>query len=383
MKRRKARNTKPQIRLVGWEVLVRAAVAVAGLASGVALAAPGDLDPSFGQVGRRSDIDSVGVSNLWSVDVRPDDSVLFGGGGEYDGYYSSYVDDFIGSLLPDGTADAGFAAAAFTNAAVYDTAMQPDGMVLAVGTVRQPDGNKKLLLYRLLPSGALDTSFGLNGAFVLSDGTTRREAGYSVSVDPAGNIVVAGGRGGNLLVVRITPSGLLDSSFGTGGTFTGPEVIANNVRIESAPAGGYRLIAPIATGTGWDCTVVGLTAAGALDTAFGTNGLAVPPSASVGENHCSSLAVLNDGRIVVGGYDGSRAFVGPPAGKRHARHHVRSSVSAGAAAGCVGPRRGGHGQGLRGGGQQRTGPRSAGHPPAGQWRAGPAVRQRGSGDGGT
>jgi uncharacterized delta-60 repeat protein len=310
MKRRKAKNAKPQIRLVGWEAPVRAAVAVAGLASGVALAAPGDLDPSFGQVGRRSDIDSAGVASLWSVDVRPDDSVLFGGGGEYDGYYSSYVDDFIGSLLPDGKADAGFAAAALTNAAVYDTAMQPDGKVLAVGAVRQPDGNKKLLLYRLLPSGALDVSFGLNGVFVLSDGTTSREAGYSVSVDPVGNIVVAGGRAEKLLVVRMTPGGLLDSSFGTGGIFTGPEVIANNVRIESAPAGGYRLIAPVSAGTGWDCKVVGLTAAGALDTAFGTNGLAVPPSARVGANHCSSIAVLNDGRIVVGGYDGTQAFVG-------------------------------------------------------------------------
>ncbi|MDH4062286.1 MAG: hypothetical protein OEU94_15875, partial [Aquincola sp.] len=239
MKRRKAKNPKPQIRLVGWEAPVRAAVAVAGLASGVALAAPGDLDPAFGQVGRRSDIDSPGVSNLWSVDVRPDDAVFFGGGGEYDGYYGSYVDEFIGSLLPDGTTDAGFAAAAFTNAAVYDTTMQPDGKVLAVGAVRQPDGNKKLLLYRLLPSGALDVSFGLNGAFVLSDGTTSREAGYSVSVDPAGNIVVAGGRAGKLLVVRMTPGGQLDSTFGTGGIFTGPEVIANNVRIENGPAGGY------------------------------------------------------------------------------------------------------------------------------------------------
>jgi uncharacterized delta-60 repeat protein len=285
-------------------------VAVAGLASGAALAAPGDLDPSFGQVGRRSDIDNPGVASLWSVDVRPDDSVMFGGGGEYDGYYGSYVDEFVGGLLPDGTADGGFAAAAIENAALYDTVLQADGKVVAAGAVRQSDGRAKLLLYRLLPNGSLDTGFGLNGLVIISDGTGTREAGYSVIVDPAGNIVVAGGRAEKLLVARTTPSGILDSSFGTGGIFTGPEVISNNVRIENAPAGGYRLVAPVASGMGWDCKVVGLTAAGALDTAFGTNGLAAPPSTRVGANHCSSLAVLNDGRIVVGGYDGTQAFVG-------------------------------------------------------------------------
>jgi uncharacterized delta-60 repeat protein len=275
----------------------------------VALAAPGDLDPAFGQVGRRSDIDSPGYANLVSVDVRPDDSVLFGGGGEYD-YYYSYVDDFIGSLLPDGTADGGFAAAAIENAAVYDTALQTDGKVVAVGSVRQSDGRKKLLLYRLLSSGALDAGFGLNGVVVISDGTTSREAGYSVAIDQAGNIVVAGSRQDKLLVVRTTPSGLLDSSFGTGGIFIGSAVIENSVRIANAPAGGYRLTVSQSTGSAWDCKVVGLTAVGALDTAFGANGLAAPPSGRTGTNYCSALAVQGDGRIVVGGHDGTQPFVG-------------------------------------------------------------------------
>ena len=75
MKRRKSRTNAPKIRLVGWEAPVKVAVAVAGLASETALAAPGDLGPSSGQVGRRSDIDSPGVANLWSVDVRADGSV--------------------------------------------------------------------------------------------------------------------------------------------------------------------------------------------------------------------------------------------------------------------------------------------------------------------
>ena len=45
------------------------------------MAAPGDLDASFGDVGRQSSIESASsYSNLWSVDVQGDDSVLIGGG---------------------------------------------------------------------------------------------------------------------------------------------------------------------------------------------------------------------------------------------------------------------------------------------------------------
>jgi uncharacterized delta-60 repeat protein len=284
-------------------------VAVAGLASGAALAAPGDLDPSFGQVGRRSDIDSPGYANLRSVDVRPDDSVIFGGGADYDGYYGSYVDEFVGSLLPDGTADAGFAAATVESAAVFDTALQPDGKVVGVGIVQQPDGRKKLLLFRLLPSGALDTGFGLNGLVVVSDGTSNREAAYSVIVEPAGKIVVAGGRSNSLLVARMEPNGTLDASFGTGGIFVGSEVLGDTVRIASAPTGGYRLVAMVPYGgMGWDCNVIGLTAAGAIDTTFGTNGYAALPG-SDGDHACSSLAIQADGRIVLGGLAGVQGFV--------------------------------------------------------------------------
>jgi uncharacterized delta-60 repeat protein len=302
MKRKKAKTKAPQILLVGWDAPVRAAVMVAGLASGTALAAPGDLDPSFGDVGRKSGITYSWFESLRSVEVQDDDSVIFGGGGEY--AYYDWFEDFFGRLLPDGTPDTGFLPATLDKVALYDTALQSDGKLVGVGLVRQPDNRQKLALFRLLPGGALDASFGLNGLMVISDGTTSHEAGFSVIVEPDGRIVVAGYRGNDLLVVRTLPNGTLDASFGSGGAFTGPEILYGTPRIASAPGGGYRLIASTAAGgMGWGCQVVGLTASGALDVSFDSDGYAYPPSGTNGIAECTALAVQPDGHTVVVGRD--------------------------------------------------------------------------------
>ncbi len=303
----KGRRT-PLIRLVGLET----AVAISGVAGSLtAAAAPGDLDPSFGDVGRQSNIESPSdFLSLWSVDVQNDDSVLFGGGGEYE-YWGSYEDYFVGRMLPDGTPDASFAAATLQHTAVYDTTLQPDGKVIGVGSAKQSDGRKKLLVFRLRPDGALDPDFGLGGLVVISDGSASREAGYSVVVDPDGRIVVAGQRADSLLVARLTANGTLDSGFGSGGIYLGPAAIGSSVRIARASADGYRVIASLAGGMGWHCGVVGLTAAGVPDAAFGDAGFLTPQSPGGGSLVCSSLAMQPDGRILIGGaVDYADGYVG-------------------------------------------------------------------------
>lgn len=300
MKRRKSKAKSPLIRLVGLE----AAAVAAGIAGSPAMANPGDLDPSFGDVGRQSAIGSAYYAQLWSVDVLGDDSVLFGGGAEYAGYYSDYIDEFVGRLLPDGTPDASFAAATLQDTAVYDTTLQADGKVVGVGVVRQPDGKRKLQLFRLRPDGSLDPDFGLGGLVLISDGSASREAGYSVVVDPDGRIVVAGQRNYSLLVARLLANGTLDAGFGTGGIHLGPEVTGTGTRIARTPAGGYRVIAHVAAGgMGWDCSVIGLTDTGVPDAAFGSAGSVTRLSPSGRMLECTALAVQADGRILLGGVD--------------------------------------------------------------------------------
>jgi uncharacterized delta-60 repeat protein len=308
-RRKRTKGSKsPLIRLVGLEA---AAAVAAGMTGSPATAAPGDLDPSFGDVGRQSGIEIPYFASLWSVDVQDDDSVLFGGGGEYC-YYGCYEDYFVGRLLPNGAPDAGFAAAVLERTAVYDTTLQSDGKMIGVGAAKQPDGSSKLLAFRLRPDGALDPDFGLGGLVIISDGSTSHEAGYSVIVDPDGRIVVAGQRANSLLVARLLANGMLDAAFGSGGIYQGPEVIGYSVRIARAAADGYRIIAHgTAGGVGWDCSMIGLTGAGVPDTAFGTAGIVKQLSPGGGELFCSSLAVQPDGRVLFGGLDdNANGYVG-------------------------------------------------------------------------
>ena len=276
----------------------RRRIAAAGLIGPASLAAPGDLDPSFGDVGRWSGPNLDGP--LWSLDVQDDNAILFTASEEYCSYYydSCLLSDFEGRLLPDGTLDTGFAAASLGKTIVYDTALQSDGKVVGVGGVRRPDGAMKLQVFRRLPNGSLDAGFGLGGLVLVADATSAREAGQSVVVEPDGRIVVAGSRGSNLLVVRLLANGALDPAFGTGGVYVGSERSAW-ARVLRAPGGGYRVM------SSWystNCSVSGLTDAGTLDTGFGTAGVAVlTVAAPQSPGECSSLAMDATGRLLVGG----------------------------------------------------------------------------------
>ena len=303
-RRKKTKGSKsPLIRLVGLEAA--AVAAAAGMTCSPAMAAPGDLDPSFGDVGRQSSFHQ-SIFSEWSVDVQADDAVLLGGGGEYC-YWGCYEDYFVGRLLPNGTPDASFSAAALTDTWVLDTALQPDGKLVGVGYA-----NSKLQVFRLRSDGSLDPDFGVGGLVQISAGSSA--AGHSVIVDPDGRIVVAGTRfqGGSqgLILVRLQPNGVLDASFGTGGTFVPPGISIGAggypARIARAVGGGYRVMAhPESVPGSQNCSVYGITDSGVLDAAFGTAGVAAAPSSDAGTAngvvHCASLAVQPDGRVLLGG----------------------------------------------------------------------------------
>ncbi|MCE3284565.1 MAG: hypothetical protein K0R70_821, partial [Steroidobacteraceae bacterium] len=279
-----------------------AAIAAAGLAGDEARGAAGDLDPTFGDVGRLS---GLGAYTLWSAEVGDDDSVLFGGGDYYCGYYVCDFFDTVGRLEPDGTPDASFLDPVLGSTMFYDTARQSDGKIVAVGRSRL-EGSQRFTVVRLLPNGSLDPSFATGGQFTFPGSSAASESGTSILVEPDDRIVVAGRRGMGIVVARLEPDGALDDSFGTGGVFLQGLGAPSHPSIERTATGAYRVMAnaspTLEAGPRPTCTMLGLTESGLTDSAFGGDGIEfVFGTASA---TCDALALQDDGKLLVGGSAG-------------------------------------------------------------------------------
>ena len=282
--------------------VLRAAPAAA-LATGIvcpsALADPGDLDPTFANVGRFTPPDLRGRAQSL---VTQEDNYLFAGGGlEFD--FFTYETDTIGfadRLSVDGILDAGFNAPDLADTLVVDTATQPDNKIVGVG--RRHD---VYIVFRLELDGALDAGFGVAGVRELTDVTGLG----SIAVDPAGTIIVAGTQGADLKVLRMLANGDLDDSFGTAGVFTAPadtadEQIQTLPRVVTMLGGGYRVTDNDFGASGKArCRVLALTADGTVDETFGDHGYAGLVSTNDGIT-CDAMIESPDGGLLVSGADG-------------------------------------------------------------------------------
>lgn len=284
--------------------LVPAAIA-SGLLCQAAWGAPGDLDPSFGNVGRASPWPELSAT-AWAVEALDDDEILVAGGDYYASYYYELT-DFAGRLLASGERDATFAAAQLENTDVYDIAVQGDGKAVGVGSSLTGNG-RKMTVFRLLPDGSLDASFGSAGIVTLDHPAGGPQVGTSVVIEPGpdGRIVVAGTSNQQLLVARLLPNGARDLSFGTTGMYTlaGAAGPANlEPRMVRAPGGGYRI-----TVHPGSCRVLALDANGILDETYGAGGLAPAGNQASASVVCKGMALQDDGAIVLAGSNGGAAF---------------------------------------------------------------------------
>jgi uncharacterized delta-60 repeat protein len=103
-------------------------------------------------------------------------------------------------------------------------AFDAGGNIIVAGTVTTAATGADVVLLRLTPNGALDKSFGSGGIVNLP--RSGDQHGSAVLVQPDGNIVVAAdsseGGSGHLLVQRFLPSGAPDASFGNAGAVLAP-----------------------------------------------------------------------------------------------------------------------------------------------------------------
>ena len=183
-------------------------------------------------------------------------------------------------------------------------AYQSDGKSILVGS-----SSGDMVVTRYNTDGSLDTSFGSNGSVRIDFGGTA-DVGYGVAVDSQNRVLVGGvsyqgGTGYDFAVARLTTGGALDTTFDSDGKktidFGGTFDVGLGVAVDSQDrvlVGGYSYQLG---GTGYDFAVARLTAAGALDTGFDSDGKKTIDLGGTND-FGQGVAVDSQDRVLVGGY---------------------------------------------------------------------------------
>jgi uncharacterized delta-60 repeat protein len=278
------------------------------------LFAAGDLDPNFGAGGKvRHDFHPT-TEDAWDV------VTLSGGGlvaaGEVDGRF--WVAKYTASGALDTTfgGGTGYAIAPLeTFGGAAAVAVQADGSVLLSGSDNHgpafADGSNFVVM-RYTPAGVLDTTWGTGGVVSRSYTGGLHSSAQKILVQPDGKVLIAGSDSHEAFVAaRLNANGAYDPTFGTGGIaritsaeFPGGAATAMLLR----PDGKILLAGRVG---GHSVGLVRLTTGGALDPTFDGDGQAVGIATSA-FYFPRGMAIAPDGNIVVGGYiDGPSQNAGP------------------------------------------------------------------------
>ncbi|MBS1151944.1 MAG: uncharacterized protein H6Q89_3642 [Myxococcaceae bacterium] len=185
---------------------------------------------------------------------------------------------------------------------VHALALRSDGKIYAAGFVStgNPGTNgANLAIVRFSSEGSVDSTFGGAQGVVGDFGKNEDVRGLVFQ-----NLKVLAGGGDDFLVARYNDDGSLDPSFGVAGVAKSPGGFANNFR--ALPSGGLLLSGSRRTTSDgpWVLKLVRYTFDGQLDTTFGTAGVLEAP---LDNRQVSTLGLelLPDGRILtvnVGGF---------------------------------------------------------------------------------
>jgi uncharacterized delta-60 repeat protein len=293
---------------------VAVAVALAAGGAGMARAAgPGSPNASFGSAGTAA---SASATQLSGTAVQSNGDVVAVG----ESGVGANADVLLERFTPSGAKDTSFGSggvvegpaittAVGTGSLARAVAIQPDGKIVVVGTATGSNGSgtEGLLIERYDANGTLDTTFGTGG--VVKMFSSSFGDGYAVAVQPNGDIVATGASdlGGvpYATVVRLTPSGSPDTSFGSGGT----DVLS---------LGAYSYALAVALQSNGDIVIAGsqspglqvtnalvarLTPSGAVDLTFAGTGAVAHQYAPSGGAFSSfqGVAALSNGEIVADG----------------------------------------------------------------------------------
>jgi uncharacterized delta-60 repeat protein len=292
---------------------VLAALAASLCVAAAAAAKSGDLDPSFGEGGLVTS--GPDHSILYDLQALPDGRILAAGVNEGAFAVARYTPG--GSLDPDfgGGDGVGLAEAAppgfYDSSYASDLAVQADGKIVVAG-IGQWESNTDFVVMRFDADGMIDSSFGVDGLVTLEG-----YGGSGLEIQDDGKIVVAGStdrRPHAILFYRLLPSGALDKSFGKHGRKAVPAPFgryATPFALTLQPNGKLVAAGEADTRDGEQHVyLLRLRPSGDPDPGFGHGGVVRTRIASA--SFAEDLALRRDGKIVVVGdtYRGPRHRIG-------------------------------------------------------------------------
>lgn len=293
----------------------------------------GTKDTSFGSGGKVWTPIGAGTEEAFAVAMQDDGKIVAAGYTSTSGGNNMAVTRFTSSGQLDSTFHGdGIATISFGGTAVAQAVIvQPDQKIIVGGRYNQSGVPDDFALARLNTDGSLDSTFGYWGQVTTDFGASCSgglyDSDYSLVLQPDGKIIAAGDSNGDFAIARYHSSGSLDVSFDYDGKvstdFDGQ--LDRGYAAALQPDGklvvaGYAGRNASLHQTNFEFGIARYQTYGGLDATFGVGGKLMSNLSALGNHDVArAMAVLSDGRILVGGHsDGNFAL---------ARFHPTNRVS--------------------------------------------------------
>lgn len=273
----------------------------------------GDIDSSFGVNGIVT-TDIAGFNDYGSDMKLQADGKIVLAGYSYDGVGTSMA---IARYNTNGSLDTSFDVDGIAITPIpklyldgQSVCIQPDGKIIAVGTLLMPGNNYDEVMIRYNQNGDLDTTMNHTGIKITD--VCYTDYCYAVALQQDGKILMAGSSidtvggmlGTGFSLVRHLANGSLDTTFDTDGkVIMKVSNIADRAFAIAVNSNGKILVA----GHSFDgvsifnLVVIAYMQDGSLDSTFGIDGVVKSNMASEHE-YTESIAIQSDGKIVTTGF---------------------------------------------------------------------------------
>jgi len=301
-----------------WRVFVFAAAAMLVFSGSgrIAQAGDGDLDPTFGNGGRVMTDISNNDNYGFAVVTQSDGKIIVAGqSGVYPVFHSALARYNTDGSLDQTFGNGGTVVAPLDNGGdgLSAIVLQPDGKIVAAGSVIHNNFTVGFVVARFNSNGSLDQTFGNAGSIVFNFGDAGAE-GNAVVLQPDGKIIVIGESGAgsyselnDFALARLNSNGSFDQSYGNGGRVkthfngqynTGSRGSSAVLQPDGKLVGGgsYKT-----EGVAREFALARYNMDGSLDATFGTGGK-VTTSLGTADAFGFAVALQPDGKVVLAGY---------------------------------------------------------------------------------